>query len=216
MNQLLQIILTKVKYIVIILMVFSFIYNVLMLIMPLYSLQVLDRVLSSQSKETLLMLSILAFFVYISITIISVIRSSILLYISNWFDASLGRKVLQTNIDIIKNQSNINGTQLFRDISAIKTFLTGQGLISLIDAPWAPIFLIAIFYIHPIPGCVVFIAGLILLALEWLNEKQTAPMIQNHNQAQNELYQFSDITVRHSDMVDNSLNLCFRNKTYIL
>ena len=203
MNQLLKLIISKIKFFVISIVVFSFIYNALMLIMPLYSLQVLDRVLSSQSKETLLMLSILAFVIYITITIITVIRSSILLYISNWFDNSLARKVLLTNLDIAKSQANINGTQLLRDIATIKTFLTGQGLIALLDAPWAPIFLIAIFIIHPIPGFVVLVAGLVLLALAWFNEKQTEPAIQSHNQAQMDMYQFSDVTVRHSDVINS-------------
>lgn len=203
MNQLFKVILSRIKYFAIAIVGFSFIYNALMLIMPLYSLQVLDRVLSSQSKETLLMLSILAFVIYIAITIITIIRSSILLYLSNWFDSSLAKKILLTNLDIAKTQPNINGTQLLRDIATIKTFLTGQGLLALIDAPWAPIFLIAIFMIHPIPGFVVLVAGLILLALAWFNEKQTEPAIQNHNQAQMDLYQFSDITVRHSDVINS-------------
>ena len=38
---------------------FSFGVNLLMLVSPLYSLQVLDRVLSSQNLNTLLMLSLL-------------------------------------------------------------------------------------------------------------------------------------------------------------
>ena len=203
MNQFLQMILNKVKMIGIAIAAFGFIYNALLLIMPLYSLQVLDRVLSSQSQETLLMLSLLALVIYITIAIISVIRSALLLMISNWFDTSLAKKVVLTNLEISKNQPNPNGTQLLRDIASIKSFLTGQGLLSLIDAPWAPIFLIAIFIIHPIPGTVVLVAGFILLGLAWLNEKQTSTAVENHNQSLMELYQFSDMTVRQSDIINS-------------
>ena len=69
MNQFLQMILNKVKIIGIAIAAFGFIYNALLLIMPLYSLQVLDRVLSSQSQETLLMLSLLALVIYITIAL---------------------------------------------------------------------------------------------------------------------------------------------------
>ena len=44
--------------------VFAFVINLLMLVTPLYSLQVLDRVLGSRNLNTLLLLSLIIAFVY--------------------------------------------------------------------------------------------------------------------------------------------------------
>ena len=103
-----------------------------------------------------------------------------------------------TNLEISK-PTQPEWYPITMDIASIKSFLTG---LSLIDAPWAP-FLIAIFIIHPIPGTVVLVAGFILLGLAWLNEKQTSTAVENHNQSLMELYQFSDMTVRQSDIINS-------------
>ncbi len=54
---------------------FAFGVNLLNLVTPLYSLQVLDRVLSSQNKSTLLMLTILMVALYVALHMLQVARS---------------------------------------------------------------------------------------------------------------------------------------------
>lgn len=48
------------KSLLLFLVMVSSITNILFLVIPLFSMQVFDRVLSSESKETLLMLSVIA------------------------------------------------------------------------------------------------------------------------------------------------------------
>jgi len=74
--------------------IFSFFINVLMLSTSIYSLQILDRVLSSNSMETLLMLSIIMIVVYIILAFLQTIRSFIFTQISNWLDSKLSSPLL--------------------------------------------------------------------------------------------------------------------------
>ena len=64
--------------------VFAFIINLLMLVTPLYSLQVLDRVIGSGNIETLLMLSIIIDFIYFIHTLLQIARSFTLIKVGEW------------------------------------------------------------------------------------------------------------------------------------
>jgi ATP-binding cassette subfamily C protein EexD len=61
----LQKLLYKYKFTFIIVGIFSFIINILLLVSPLYMLQIYDRVLSSGSHETLYALTAIAFFLLV-------------------------------------------------------------------------------------------------------------------------------------------------------
>ena len=63
-------------------MLFSCIANVLMLAVPIYSLQVLDRVLSSGSVYTLLMLSIVVGGMLLFLGAFNIVRSVVLVHVS--------------------------------------------------------------------------------------------------------------------------------------
>ena len=75
--------------------IFSFFINVLMLASSIYSLQILDRVLSSSSMETLLMLSIIMIFIYVILAFFQIVRSFVFMQISNWLDKKLSTPLLE-------------------------------------------------------------------------------------------------------------------------
>ena len=58
-----------------------------------------------------------------------------------------------------------------RDVNALRTFLTGPGVIAIFDAPWTPIFIIIIFLFQPVLGFVAVAGALMLLLLTIVNEK---------------------------------------------
>ena len=79
----------KIKHTVWYVLLFSFAMNVMMLVLPLYSLQTIDRVLTSGSVETLIMLTLLAVGAFTLLGVFSALRSFVLNRISNWLDRSL-------------------------------------------------------------------------------------------------------------------------------
>ena len=66
---------------------FSFVINLLMLVVPLYMLQVYDRVLNSGSMETLAAISILAAGLLILLGLFDWLRHRIMVRTGNAFDA---------------------------------------------------------------------------------------------------------------------------------
>ena len=60
-----------------------------------------------------------------------------------------------------------------RDLSTIKSFINGQGMTALFDLPWAPIYIVAIFFIHWVNGFITIGAVVVLLFMGWLSEFKT-------------------------------------------
>ena len=107
--------------------------------------------------------------------------------------------------DLLKVRSNLrqggsNGDQPLRDLTAIRQFLTGNGLFAFFDAPWAPLFIVVIFLLHPLLGLVSLIGGLILLGLAFLTEKRTQRPLEAANTAGIAANQFASNSFRNAAM----------------
>jgi PrtD family type I secretion system ABC transporter len=155
--------------------IFSFFANLLMLLVPTYSMQVLDRVISSGSIETLIMLTIVTFFAILGYTLISNARANMMMDLGHWLDKSTAPVIFTKLIESSAQGRKSEGNQAMADFSVVKNFIIGPILSTLIDAPWAIIFMIVLFIIHPIIGTATLVWGIILLVLAIFNENATKP-----------------------------------------
>ncbi len=103
---------------------FSFCVNLLMLTMPLYMLQVFDRVLSSRSQETLIMLSIVAAGAFLTLAILDAVRARVLLRVGTRLDTVLGGEALAASIASALRGSG-HSIQALRDLAQLRGFLGG-------------------------------------------------------------------------------------------
>lgn len=147
--------------------------NVLMFALPLYSLQVYDRVLTSRSSETLLFLTLIVVAALITAAIIDGIRGRLLLRISNAYMLAMGPRVLDAAITQSARSSE-PATQPLRDLGVVRSFISSPlGLATLFDAPLVPLFLIVIYLIHPGLGHAMVVAIVVLLLLSYATEYLT-------------------------------------------
>ncbi len=178
---------------------FSLFINLFTLSASIYSMQVLDRVLSSNSIETLIFLSLIMLVFFIFMGILTAIRSAIFLQISNWLDEKISPLLLDFTVEnsSSKNLSNQN----LRDLQSIKSFINSPNLPIVFDAPFALIFLIFIFFIHPLNGVVTSVGALILLKMALINEKMTKSLIEKSNEAQVELSRDFEMISNNSESI---------------
>lgn len=177
---------------------FSFFINILTLSTSLYSLQVLDRVLSSGSMETLLMLSIIMLVVYAMLAFLQIIRSLVFTQISNWLDAKLSSTLLASSIAF--NSSN-KGSQNLRDLATVKSFITSQAITSLFDTPWSIVYFAVIFFIHWINGFIVVGAAILLFVLALLGEKITKKQVEKANEINVHSMQKIEVIARNGEVI---------------
>ena len=161
---------------------FSLFVNLLMLVPAIYMLQVYDRVLTSGSESTLLMLTLIVVFLFIVLGGLEWLRAQIMIASSMRLDALLGPKIH----DAVFARSLTSGgrqadTQPLTDLDRVRQFLTGQGLFAILDVPWLPIYVAVMFMVHPWFGVAAILAALVLLALAAWNEMATGDLLQEAN-----------------------------------
>ena len=142
---------------------FSLFTNLAMLVAPLYMLQIYDRVLTSQSQDTLVMLTLLAVGLLVINAIVEVARSRLLVRVGTRLNAQLSPAVFASAFSARLKGSDRSLSEPLRNLDTLRSFLTGPGVIALFDAPWSPIYLGIIFLLHPLLG-VVAVSGAIVIA----------------------------------------------------
>jgi ATP-binding cassette, subfamily C, bacterial len=157
---------------------FSAFVNLLMLTAPLYMLQVYDRVLISRSEETLLALSLLMAFLFLIMGLLDHARSRIMARVGARLQQKLDPRVLGAAFRrLTVAPQDVNALAAQRDLDALARFWASPVLLAIFDAPWAPIYIAAIFVFHPWLGYLAIGGGLLLVLLSWLNQRSTdAPM----------------------------------------
>ena len=149
---------------------FSMVANVLMLTPTLYMLQVFDRVLASQSELTLLFLSLIVFVFFCTMAFADWIRSRILVRAGVRLDQKLNLRIFNASFESYLKLIHKNPTQAFSDLTNLRQFLTGNGIIAFFDIPWTPIYILVIFLLHPFLGALSILFVVIQLAITFYGE----------------------------------------------
>ena len=150
----------------------SAVVNILALTGSLYMLQVYDRVLTSRSVPTLVLLSVLAAGLFLFQGMLEAIRSQILVRLGSRLDRRLSPLAHNAVMRMPLLGHQPNGTmQPIQDVDTMRAFLQGQGPIAFFDIPWMPIYIGVVFLLHPVVGWVTLTGAAILLALALLTER---------------------------------------------
>ncbi|MCC8368971.1 MAG: type I secretion system permease/ATPase [Rickettsia endosymbiont of Oxypoda opaca] len=181
---------------------FAFVINVLMLITPLYSLQVLDRVLGSGNLSTLLFLSIIIAYVYFVYGLLQVARSFTLIKVGEWLDRTVAPVVFSISISAAATRSNMGSSQLLRDFQTVKTFLTSTGINTLFDAPWSIIYIIVIFLINKYLGAITVLGAVIIVSTAFFNAAATNKTLGEATEFSIKGMTQADIANRNAEVVE--------------
>lgn len=157
---------------------FSVFVNLLMLTMPIYLFQISDRVLTSHSLDTLVMLSLVALGFIGVLSLLDTVRRQVLGRLATRMETILGGPVLASVVSLAPATDSGNILPL-RQLHQVRSFIASPTMLVLFDAPLAPLYFGAVFLIHPHLGFISLIAGLLLAAIAVLNQKATAlPLAQ--------------------------------------
>ncbi|TPN76764.1 type I secretion system permease/ATPase [Mesorhizobium sp. CU3] len=141
---------------------FSAVINVLLLVMPLYLLQVYDRVLPSSSGETLFYLSAIAVAALALLGFLDAVRAIYMQRIAASVDQVLGAETFAASLGTA-------GAPL-SDLASVCAFLRSRGVAVLFDLPFAPLFLALLYFIHPVLFWVTLGGAALLVVLVIANQ----------------------------------------------
>jgi PrtD family type I secretion system ABC transporter len=148
--------------------VFSLFESVLLLVVPFYSFQVFDRVLTSRSENTLLMMTIFAIGALVFLALLNGMRAQVMSRIGLWLDAHLSGALFAAGVTNTR-QGDERGIMGLRDLGLLRGFIGGPGIVALFELPQVPIFVAATFMIHPVLGWIMVGGAVTLIGFAILN-----------------------------------------------
>ena len=178
--------------------IFSVFVNLLMLTLPLYLFQLSDRVLTSHSHETLLMLTIVALGFIGVLSLVDILRRQVLGRLSTSFETILGGPVLASIVTTAKVADSAN----LQPLRNVKSFIASPVMLLLFDAPLAPIYFGAVFLIHPYLGFISVVSGLVLLGIAIANQKATAQPLGQASLYASKADAHADALARNSQVIN--------------
>ena len=190
-----------VKRNLLIVMLFTLASNILVLAIPLYLFQISDRVLTSRSVDTLIMLTIVIVGAVVLQTIFDAIRRLILMRTAVEVAAQLGAPILSAAARAALH-SNGREYQTLSDLQQLRSFLVSGTLLTLLDAPLAPLFVLAVFLVHPHLGFIVVATSLILLVITIINQRSTEAPFSEANTFQSKANLHLDSMSRNSQIIN--------------
>ncbi len=150
--------------------VFSSLVNILMLVSPVYMLQMYDRVLTSASAETLLMLTLIAVFLLACFGLLEWVRQRLMQRISLALGLNMANDVLSSAFRSNLASQGQSTTQPVRDLDSVRQFMGSPTIFAFFDVPWTPIFTAVIFIFHPLLGAVAAFGAVVIFTLGMLAE----------------------------------------------
>lgn len=182
--------------------VFSLFLNLLMLVPSVYMLQVYDRVLSTGSVPTLLMLSMITVFLFAVYGGLEWLRAQILIVSSMRFDALLSAGIHDAIFArTLATGGRVASAQPLDDLDKLRQFVTGAGLFALLDAPWVPIYMGMMFLFHPWMGMTAVLCTVVLAALAIWNELSTRTLLHDANRFNIAANQKTAANLRNAEVI---------------
>jgi ATP-binding cassette, subfamily C, type I secretion system permease/ATPase len=180
---------------------FSFFVNLLMLVSPLYMLQLYDRVLSSGSASTLVALTAIALFLLGMLGILEIVRSRLMVRVGVGLNDDLQENVFDSVFQDNLTRGSAGQNQSIRDLEAVRQFFSGNTLFAFFDAPWTPLFIILIFILHPYLGLVALFGALAIFGLAVMTELVSRKLIQQAAGYSIQSNSFAEASLRNADVL---------------
>ena len=181
---------------------FSAMANILMLVAPVYMLQMYDRVLTSASYETLIVLTVVAVFLLACFGLLDWVRQRLMARIALFLNYEVMDDVLTGVFRGSLQRFRQSADQPVRDLDTVRQFISSPPALSFFDAPWAPVFIGAIFLIHPWLGTFAIFAALFILLLALLTEWTSRGPFRNASEHTAESHRFIESSLRHADVLE--------------
>jgi len=152
---------------------FSFFVNLLLLAPALFMLQVFDRVLTSQSRETLVVLLLGVGVALGLMLVLDYLRGRLQGVTGNLIAEQLSPAVAKVMLAHMARRAERAPCEGLRDVAALRNLFSSQGLLALFDVPWAFVYVAVIWLAHPMLGMAAAAASVLMLVLAVLNDRLT-------------------------------------------
>src|SRR4051812_43819150 len=159
-------------------------FNLLLLAPSIYLLQVYDRVLSSRSVDTLVMLTLIVCLAVLAGALLDTVRRAALARIATWLDDRLRPVVLSAAFEYASQANSSRANEAYRDLGVLRQFIESPISPLLFDLLWAPLFLSVLFLLDPLLGGIGTVCAILLFVFALVGEVSTRAPLAHASRAQ--------------------------------
>jgi ATP-binding cassette subfamily C protein len=182
--------------------VFSAVVNVLALTGSIYMLQVYDRVLTSRSTPTLVVLTALMIALYLCYGLLDLLRTRIMTRVGLRVDRALRQRIFGIVL-LLPLRSRISGgfLQATRDLEQLRSFLSSPAPIAVFDLPWLPFYLALVYMLHPWLGLLATAGAFVLVAFALMTELKSGRPTKAASSRSGERNSFAEAAWRNAEII---------------
>lgn len=147
---------------------FSAVMNILLLVLPLYMLQVYDRVLPANNMDTLLYITFLALAALFCFGFLEIVRGQYASRLASRLDVAYGGPSFLAAMN--GPRAGLGDVQALRDLATLRSFIASRTIYFLFDLPFGPLFVVLLFFIHPLLFLVTVVGAVLMIVLALLNQ----------------------------------------------
>jgi PrtD family type I secretion system ABC transporter len=178
----------------------SFFVNLLLLVPALFMLQVFDRVLASQSGDTLLVLLLGGGIALMLLLALDYLRSRLQGVAGNLVAEALSPTVARITVAQGARRSGRPPSEGLRDVASLRALFSSQGLLALFDAPWVVVYVGVIWLAHPALGAAAAVAAVVMLGLALLNDFLTRRDIESLQKAAGGATRYLEASLQNAEV----------------
>ena len=180
---------------------FSLVINLALLAPSIFMLQVFDRVLATQSVETLVVMALIAGATLALMGLLDYQRGRALGAIGVLIEQRHGPRLLKQLLTASARSGGRAYLDGMRDLASVRGFLAGSGIVALCDAPWTLVYLVLIYLFHPALGLMATASVVYLVLLAWVNERITRDTIAKLQDGSRQAARFVEDALRNAEVV---------------
>ena len=180
----------------------SAVISLLSLTLPLFGMQVYDRVMSSQSMDTLLMLTLLAGSALAISGALDFIRSLTFQAVADMALRSLSGPALEAAVANAAQRGASQASQALTHLTEIRSFIVGGAVAVPLEAMWTPLLFVALFAIHPLYGLIACVSAGMLTLVGLASDLLTRRAVQQANAAGARNLAEIGASLRHAEVIE--------------
>lgn len=178
---------------------FAIVSNLMVLAPSFHMLQVYDRVLASGSTATLFYITLIAIAALGVYAYSETARLRIAQRFAATYSVLVARKMF-ARLAQLPDGSAGAGSYL-RDYGTVKSFLGSKVFVSLFDLPFLPLFMVLLYFVHPLICLITLLGSGVLIGLGYLNAKLGEESRAASRKAEGDAMGFAQTAFGHSEHV---------------
>jgi PrtD family type I secretion system ABC transporter len=151
--------------------VYSLAINLLAMGLAFNALALIDRAGMFWSEGGFGRVVLVTVIAVVALVSLDALRQMALLRAGVWIERRLGGPLLAGHMAAATGQRGSPCVDSLRDLAALRLFLVGPSAAPMFDAPWAAIFIVAVFWLHPLLGAVALLGAAAVAGAAWANDR---------------------------------------------